>query len=83
MRAILPALPVPQIVNWQFWTAVLPARLKRLWSIYLNWRLERAAINQLSSLSDRQLKDIGIDRSEIMGAVRRSATRGARFARYY
>lgn len=46
------------------------ATLKRWWAAYVTWRLERAAINKLSSLNDRELKDMGLDRSEIMGAVK-------------
>jgi uncharacterized protein YjiS (DUF1127 family) len=46
------------------------ATLNRWWAAYLTWRLERAAINTLSSLNDRELKDIGLDRSEIMRAVK-------------
>ena len=52
------------------WTGRPAAALKRWWAAFMTWRLERAAIIQLSSLSDRQLRDIGLDRSEIMGAVR-------------
>lgn len=48
----------------------LSANLKRCCVAYLAWRIERAAITQLGSMSDRQLRDIGISRSEIMGAVR-------------
>ena len=67
-----PALPV---LVWQSWLSELCARFKRWWSSYLTWRLERAAIRQVSSLSDRQLKDIGLDRSEIMRAVREQKRR--------
>ena len=65
------------------WTGRLAAALKHWWMAFITWRLERAAINQLSSLSDRQLKDIGLDRSEIMGAVRNRVTRGHTPSRYY
>jgi uncharacterized protein YjiS (DUF1127 family) len=36
----------------------------------MTWRIERAAIDQLSAMSDRQLKDIGLTRSEIVAAAR-------------
>jgi uncharacterized protein YjiS (DUF1127 family) len=65
------------------WTGRLAAALKRWWVAFITWRLERAAINQLSSLSDRQLKDIGLDRSEIMGAVSNRVTPGHTLGRYY
>ena len=37
---------------------------------YTSWRLHKAAIAQLRSMSDRQLADIGVSRSEIEHAVR-------------
>jgi uncharacterized protein YjiS (DUF1127 family) len=40
------------------------------WIAYANWRLERFAIRRLRSLSDRELKDIGIQRSSIEAVVR-------------
>jgi len=40
------------------------------WITYANWRLERLAIRRLRSLSDRELKDIGIPRSSIEALVR-------------
>jgi uncharacterized protein YjiS (DUF1127 family) len=40
------------------------------WVAYMNWRLERFAIRRLRSLSDRELKDIGIQRSSIESVVR-------------
>jgi uncharacterized protein YjiS (DUF1127 family) len=43
---------------------------KRGWVAYVNWRIERAAMDQLWSMSDRELKDIGLIRSEIAGAAK-------------
>jgi uncharacterized protein YjiS (DUF1127 family) len=83
MKTILPTWPAPQIVISQSWTANVLTRLQHLWSAFLTPRLQRSAINQLNSLSHRQLKNNGLDRSEIIGAVRRPTTRGFRFARYY
>ena len=48
---------------------VAAAALKHWWSAYINWRLQRAAVAHLCSLSDRQLKDIGLTRSQIRSAV--------------
>ena len=48
----------------------LSATVNRWCVAYLTWRIERAAITQLGSMSDRQLHDIGISRSEIATAVR-------------
>jgi uncharacterized protein YjiS (DUF1127 family) len=55
------------------WVKDLGATLNRWCMDYLTWRIERAAIAQLRSMSDRQLTDIGISRSEIMSAVKGGA----------
>jgi uncharacterized protein YjiS (DUF1127 family) len=39
------------------------------WAAYRRWRELRAAAAQLQTFDDRQLKDIGLRRSEISGAV--------------
>jgi uncharacterized protein YjiS (DUF1127 family) len=57
----------------QSWAARLIVALKYLWTIYLTWRLEQVVVNQLCSMSDRELKDIGLDRSGIVAAVRGDA----------
>jgi uncharacterized protein YjiS (DUF1127 family) len=44
--------------------------LRRWWLAYTAWRIERWAERCLHALSDRQLKDIGIVRSEIAYIVR-------------
>jgi uncharacterized protein YjiS (DUF1127 family) len=59
------------------------AVLKRWWMAYLSWRLEQAAIAQLGALGDRELKDIGLRRCEIEGAVRREPKSERAFNRYY
>jgi uncharacterized protein YjiS (DUF1127 family) len=81
LKTICSTRPAPQIEVWQSWVTGLLAGLNRWWSIYLAWRFERAAIRQLGSLSDRQLKDIGLHRSEIMRAVR--GRRSPVLSRYY
>jgi uncharacterized protein YjiS (DUF1127 family) len=43
---------------------------RRAWVAYMTWRIERIAINQLGAMSDRQLKDIGLTRSEIAAAAK-------------
>ena len=45
------------------------AILRRWWTAYLTRRIEQAAIAQLSLMSDRALKDIGLTRSQIPYAV--------------
>ena len=37
----------------------------RYWKYLRTWRLHRETVKQLNLLSDRELKDIGINRSEI------------------
>jgi uncharacterized protein YjiS (DUF1127 family) len=37
---------------------------------YAAWRKYRTAVNQLATLDDRSLRDIGISRSQIRGAAR-------------
>jgi len=48
----------------------LIAAVRAWWLAYLSRRKERAAILQLHAMSDRELRDIGITRSQIEGAVR-------------
>jgi uncharacterized protein YjiS (DUF1127 family) len=43
----------------------LVATLKGWWATYRTRRAEQAAIAQLWSMSDRELRDIGLTRSEI------------------
>ena len=50
---------------------------------YITWRITRAAIAQLCSMSDRELKDIGLTRCDITCAVRGEAARDRAFSRYY
>jgi uncharacterized protein YjiS (DUF1127 family) len=47
--------------------------LKRWWIAYMHWRIERAAADRLFSMSDRELKDIGLNRSGVPGALREAA----------
>jgi uncharacterized protein YjiS (DUF1127 family) len=57
----------------QSWAGRLAVALKCWWTTYLTWRLEQAVIKQLGCMSERELKDIGLARSDLMAAVRRSA----------
>jgi uncharacterized protein YjiS (DUF1127 family) len=65
------------------WVRELSGVLKRWQSAFKTWRSERAAISALSALSDRQLKDIGLDRSEITRAVRDRVPPRRTFSRHY
>jgi uncharacterized protein YjiS (DUF1127 family) len=57
--------------------------MKRWWGSYVRRHLERAAASQLWSMSDRELKDIGLTRSQIMGPVTGEVVRDRIFNRYY
>jgi uncharacterized protein YjiS (DUF1127 family) len=61
----------------------LVASLKRWWVAYMTWRIERAAIDRLCSMSDRALKDIGLTRSGIPDAVKGERAADRAFKRYY
>jgi uncharacterized protein YjiS (DUF1127 family) len=54
---------------------------KRWWAGYRTWRAEQVAIARLYAMSDRQLRDIGIVRSEIEFAVRGDLERDRAFGR--
>jgi uncharacterized protein YjiS (DUF1127 family) len=51
------------------WMRRVLAAASRRWSAYCRWRAEQIAIGQLSAMSDRELRDIGLIRSEIDRAV--------------
>jgi uncharacterized protein YjiS (DUF1127 family) len=61
----------------------LAAAPKHLWIAYITWRVQRAAIKHLSSMSDRELEDIGLSRSQIEGAITGEPAREHVFNRYY
>jgi uncharacterized protein YjiS (DUF1127 family) len=44
--------------------------LQRWWLAYMEWRLMRLTIDLMSRMSDRQLKDLGITRSQIESVAR-------------
>jgi uncharacterized protein YjiS (DUF1127 family) len=83
VRTTSNASPERRAVALQLWVSELIGALKRRQSAFKAWRSERAAINALSALSDRQLKDIGLDRSEITRAVRDRVPPKRTFIRYY
>jgi uncharacterized protein YjiS (DUF1127 family) len=75
MSTISTAAAAPRGIARQSWGGRLVATLERWLIAYMTWRLEQAAIAQLSAMSDRQLKDIGLTRSEIPNAVSEPSTR--------
>jgi uncharacterized protein YjiS (DUF1127 family) len=64
-----------------FWTTTPTITMKRWWGSYVRRRLERVAASQLWSMGDRELKDIGLTRSQIMGAAAGEVERDRIFSR--
>ena len=52
------------------WLGRFTAAVTRRWSAYRRRRVEQLAMAQLNAMSDHELKDIGLTRSEIASAVR-------------
>jgi len=50
--------------------SAMVASAKTWWMAYLIRRIERVAVLQLEAMSDRELEDIGITRSQIERAVK-------------
>lgn len=57
--------------------------LMRGWIAYMDWRLRRLAIHRLRGMSDRELKDMGVSRSQIEFAVRREPSVDPMFNRSF
>ena len=47
---------------------------KRLFVAYMTWRMEQSAIAVLRSMSDQELSDIGLSRTDIPRAVHREGS---------
>ena len=78
------AAPTPGLRK-PFWAASASPtiNMKRWWGSYVRRRKERAAASRLCSMSDHELKDIGLTRSQVMGAVTGELARDRIFSRYY
>jgi uncharacterized protein YjiS (DUF1127 family) len=83
MSTISSAPAAPQGITGQSRARELLAIFKHWWVAYMTWRIQQVAIAELWSMSERELKDIGLTRSEIMGSVRGEAARDRAFSRYY
>jgi uncharacterized protein YjiS (DUF1127 family) len=46
------------------------ATFARWWVAYMTWRIEQHALAALANMSDRELKDIGLTRSDIPAVIR-------------
>jgi uncharacterized protein YjiS (DUF1127 family) len=55
---------------------LLQTKFRAWMAAYITWRIEQAAMQQLERMSDHDLRDIGIARSEIIHAVAHGAARG-------
>ena len=62
--ATAPDIPGSSTIRW------LGAALRHWWQARMERRLERLAVRQLHAMSDRELGDIGITRSQIAFVVR-------------
>lgn len=65
------------------WTTLLQSKFRAWIAGYVAWRIKQAAMQQLERMSDHDLRDIGLTRSEIPHAVIHGAARdrGRRRAR--
>jgi uncharacterized protein YjiS (DUF1127 family) len=82
-RTVSSARAAPQGLAGQFWARGVIGPLRRWLMAYKKWTAERAAIARLQLMTDRELKDIGVTRTNIMDAVRCNAARNAAYSRYY
>ncbi len=64
ISSIAPQWAIASAIAHALWSAVT-----RWWVVYMTWRVEQLAISRLQEISDRQLMDIGIARSQIESAV--------------
>lgn len=62
ISAASPATPASQLPSW---TGGIAAVLRRGWLACMSRRIGQAAIAELCSMSDQELKDIGVCRCEI------------------
>lgn len=61
---------------------MLAAAPKRLLTAFITWRAQQAALAHLQAMSDRELKDIGLSRSQIEFAVMGERARDRVYSRY-
>ena len=64
----------PHSLSEPAWSTTVSAALRRWWMSFGNMLLERAAIAALRSMSDRELRDMGVYRCEIEQCVRLDAS---------
>jgi uncharacterized protein YjiS (DUF1127 family) len=64
---------LPRSLTGGAWPGGLGRALRRWWLAYMEWRLQRLAVTLLHRMSDRQLRDLGLSRSQIEPAARGQA----------
>jgi uncharacterized protein YjiS (DUF1127 family) len=74
MNTISRAPAAAQGMAAPIWVSRLVTTLRHWWAAYITWRIARAAVVNLNSMNDRELKDLGLNRLEIADVV--TATRG-------
>jgi uncharacterized protein YjiS (DUF1127 family) len=75
VEAILSASTLLRGSAAQFAARSVVRTFKRCWAVCMAWHREQRAIAELSSMSDRDLRDIGVNRCEILRAVRGDTAR--------
>jgi uncharacterized protein YjiS (DUF1127 family) len=75
MSSISSELITAQIAAGHSYAGRLATVLSGWCAAYITWRLEKIVTTQLWSMSDRDLKDIGLTRSGIVPAVNGDLTR--------
>jgi len=83
MSTTMSAATPTQRLRKHFWATSPTMTMKWLWESYVRRRKESAAVSQLCSMSDRDLKDVGLTRAQVMGAVAGELARDRIFSRYY
>jgi uncharacterized protein YjiS (DUF1127 family) len=75
MSTISSAPSAERGITGRSWAGGFAATMKRWWADYMTWRIEQAALAHLWMMSDRELKDIGLTRSQVTNAMRGEAAR--------
>ena len=83
MSTTMIAVAPTQGLRKKFWVTSPTITMERWWGCYVRRRMQRAAASQLWSMSDHELKDIGLTRSQIMGAVTGEVACNRTFRLYY
>jgi uncharacterized protein YjiS (DUF1127 family) len=75
-------LATAQGLSGRFWTRDAATRLARWWVAYAQWRIKQQTLATLANMSDRELKDIGLTRTDIPAVVRGESVHDHAIIRY-